>query len=107
MALVVFLPRPENQGKIWVPSYKKSQSPEVALVDFSPDGRPWRLVNQDQVLTCILGLGSSRSLLMTPEEEVGHISIAKLENNFNSGMRDCCICGSMFRISNISECKQT
>ena len=40
MALVVFLPRPENQGKIWVPSNKKSQSPEVALVDFSPDGRP-------------------------------------------------------------------
>ena len=41
MALVVFFPRPENQGKIWVPSNKKSQSPEVALVDFSPDGRPW------------------------------------------------------------------
>ena len=40
MALVVFLPRPENQGKIWVTSNKKSQSPEVALVDFSPDGRP-------------------------------------------------------------------
>ena len=40
MALVVFLPRPENQGKIWVPSNKKSQSPEVALVDFSTNGRP-------------------------------------------------------------------
>ena len=41
MALVVFLPRPENQGKIWVPSNKKSLSPEVALVDFSTNGRPW------------------------------------------------------------------
>ena len=36
----VFFAPPENQGKIWVPSNKKSQSPEVALVDFGPDGRP-------------------------------------------------------------------
>ena len=41
MALVVFLPRPEIWGIFWVPGNKKSQSPEVALVDFRPDGRPW------------------------------------------------------------------
>ena len=40
MALVVFLPRPEIWGIFWVPGNKKSQSPEVALVDFRPDGRP-------------------------------------------------------------------
>ena len=40
MALVVFLPRPEIWGIFWVPGNKKSQSPEVALVDFRPNGRP-------------------------------------------------------------------
>ena len=49
-----FLPRPENQGKIWVPSNKKSQSPEVALVDFSPNGRPCKYTCV--IKTCGLGL---------------------------------------------------
>ena len=41
MALVIFLPRHENQGILWVARSKKYQIPEVALtlVDFSPDGR--------------------------------------------------------------------
>ena len=40
MALVVFLPRPEVGAYFGHPVKKKSQIPEVALVDFSPDGRP-------------------------------------------------------------------
>ena len=35
MVLVVFLPRPENQGIFW-----GSQIPKVALADFCPDRRP-------------------------------------------------------------------
>ena len=34
-----FLPRPENQGIFWSASNKKYQIPDVALVDFNPDGR--------------------------------------------------------------------
>ena len=40
MALVVFLPRPEILHTFWAPRNKKSQIPEVALVDFGPDRRP-------------------------------------------------------------------
>ena len=40
MALVVFLPRPEILHTFWALRNKKSQIPEVALVDFGPDGRP-------------------------------------------------------------------
>ena len=40
MALVFLLPRPKSQGIFWVPHNKKYQNPEVALDDFSLDGRP-------------------------------------------------------------------
>ena len=40
MALVVFLTRPESKSTFWVPCNKKSQNPEVALVDLCSDGRP-------------------------------------------------------------------
>ena len=39
-ALVVFLPRPEILHIFWAPRNKKSQIPEVVLVDFGPDGHP-------------------------------------------------------------------
>ena len=52
MALVVFLPRPEIWGIFWVPGNKKSQSPEVALVDLSSDGRPALGYAHTRVLYC-------------------------------------------------------
>ena len=39
MGLFYFLPGPESQGIFWAPRNKKPWFPEVALVDFSIDGR--------------------------------------------------------------------
>ena len=40
MALVVFfLSRPKSQSTYWAPCNKKSSSPELAPVDFVPNGR--------------------------------------------------------------------
>ena len=41
--MVVFLSRLKNQGTFWAPKKKNLPSPEVALVDFSSDGRPCSL----------------------------------------------------------------
>ena len=46
MALVVFFARPEIGVIFWVPGNKKSQGPEVALVDFRPNGRPLNSVKK-------------------------------------------------------------
>ena len=53
MALVVFLPRPESQCIFWASRNKKPQNPELALVNFSPDGRP-----------CILFMKAIRTILV-------------------------------------------
>ena len=37
----LFFALPESQSIFWSPPNKMSWVPEVALVDFSPNGRPW------------------------------------------------------------------
>ena len=43
IAQVVVFSRPKCWGTFWALLNKKSWSPEVALVDFSPDVRPWKM----------------------------------------------------------------
>ena len=71
MALVVFLPRPEIWGIFWVPGNKKSQSPEVALVDFRPDGRSCQYI-QYNIFMQISTLGRIISLRIHTISEMTH-----------------------------------